>query len=41
LVNLLASQQVDALNTQGKPKESQQKFLNLEQGKEGYSDKKI
>lgn len=41
LVNLLASQQVDSLGAKGQPKEGQQKFLQLEQGREGYSDKKL
>jgi len=41
MVDLFASQQVDALGAKGDKKDSQQKFLQLDTSKEGYSDKKL
>ncbi|HWI50089.1 MAG TPA: hypothetical protein VNU45_17910 [Rummeliibacillus sp.] len=41
LGDLFASQQVDALGSNGKTKDSQDKFMQLDQGKTGYSDKKL
>lgn len=41
LESLLASQQVDALGDKSGTKNSQDKFLQLDQSKEGYSDHKL
>ncbi len=41
MVDLFASQQVDALGERGHKKDSQEKFLQLDTSKEGYSDKKL
>ena len=41
LINLLSSQQVDALGEKPGKKDAQEKFYQLSRDKEGYSDKKL